>query len=192
MTCDASLNRSTGRIWIWYRVTKKITDRNLTIKLSPVIISRLVPLFTWCGHLHARCNLLYLISSELLKNIPCGVLCEGSLWIKSSVFTSIYVKMGTLVPYFQLTKTMCKSAPIYSYSTFLWSALTLWWLNVEHSFYDDYELQWHGSVAIILKHIVSSIPFLLIFIPACISNYIHYEVWDEIQRLHRWSLGLDK
>ena len=49
---------------------------------------------------------------------------------------------------------------------------------------------------------VLSAPFYqhgLTLIPAWISNYTHYDAWDEItypflnfNGLHRWSLGMDK
>ena len=53
------------------------------------------------------------------------------------------------------------------------------------------------NVLILLKLIIANMDKWLI--PARITNYIHYKVWDEIfssipklQRLHRWSLGMDK
>ena len=62
--------------------------------------------------------------------------------------------------------------------------LYIWYVPVQLHYIDTWApFYWHG----------------LTLIPAWISNYIHYKVWDvitypipKLQRLRRWSLGMDK
>ena len=63
---------------------------------------------------------------------------------------------------------------------------------------DNIRALWAGDIEV-LRCRVALCPLLLTSVPAWISNRTHSKVWNEmyiyipkLQRLHRWSLGMDK